>query len=324
MPGPMKEYKNLTNGEHMVKIEKELSKGIDPCEKGMECKQDREIRKPEEKEETEEKELNWKHEDLVPEAPDPISIPDTNNIPKIPHDQTKTNDVEQMNKLKAQKKENEKEEVKELQEQMEQLKLLEAQGKTYDPEEVLRQSIKTPGKNPVDIVRIVRLLKDTENEEIPAWQIKQQQKVKSFIENHREKDETPTWQKTQQHKISQCLETKEWEDWELIQENKIRQCMEEQFKAEEEKKTRHMEEKEKSKEKEKLPEPSDPEVIQHQEPEAPTTDNTEKAVANTYNLGIGRVTPARESLIALEPEVMSHEKVMSILTNPTYYKDDID
>ena len=40
----MKEYKNLTNGEHMVKIEKELSKGIDPCEKGMECKQDREIR----------------------------------------------------------------------------------------------------------------------------------------------------------------------------------------------------------------------------------------------------------------------------------------
>ena len=83
MPGPMKEYKNLTNGEHMVKIEKELSKGIDPCEKGMECKQDREIRKPEEKEEeTEEKELNWKHEDLVPEAPDPISIPDTNSIPK--------------------------------------------------------------------------------------------------------------------------------------------------------------------------------------------------------------------------------------------------
>ena len=164
MPGPMKEYKNLTNGEHMVKIEKELSKGIDPCEKGMECKQDVEIRKPEENPEEnekgiEEKELNWKHEDLVPEAPDPISIPDINSIPRIPHDLPKTNNMEQMDKLKDQKKENEKEEVKELQEQMKQLKLLEAQGKTYDPEEHLRQRPKVPGKNPVDVRRIVQLLK---------------------------------------------------------------------------------------------------------------------------------------------------------------------
>ena len=52
MPGPMTEYKYLK---------------IDPCEKGMECNQDREIRKPEEEEkEIEEKELNWKHEELVP------------------------------------------------------------------------------------------------------------------------------------------------------------------------------------------------------------------------------------------------------------------
>ena len=90
MPGLLRENKNQIKGDHMVNIEKEPSKEIDPCEKGMECKQDREIRKPEEKEkEIEEKELNWKHEDLVPEAADPISIPDTNSIPRIPHDQQK-------------------------------------------------------------------------------------------------------------------------------------------------------------------------------------------------------------------------------------------
>ena len=106
MPGLLKENKNLIKGDHMVNIEKEPSKEIDPCEKGMECKQDVEIRKPEENPEEkekgiEEKELNWKHEDLVPEAPDPISIPDMNSIPRIPHDQPKTNDVEQTDKLKA-------------------------------------------------------------------------------------------------------------------------------------------------------------------------------------------------------------------------------
>ena len=93
--------------------------------------------------------------------------------------------------------------------------------------------------------------------------------------------------------------------------------MEEQFEAEEKMRTRHMEEQVKIKE--KLLKPLDPEEIQNKEPEAPITDNTEKAVANTYNLGIGRVRPVRESLITLEPE-----KVMSILTNPTYDKDDID
>ena len=176
-----------------------VSKEIDPCEKGMECNQDREIRKPEEEEkEIEEKELNWKHEELVPEAPDPIPnpIPDTNSIPRIPHDQTKFKEEEHMNKVKAQKGENEKEEVKELQTQLEQLKLLEAQGEIYDPEKMLSQSIKdkkemlkqgiqTPGTNPVNIVRMVQLLKDIENEEKPVWQIKQQQRIKNILENHR-------------------------------------------------------------------------------------------------------------------------------------------
>ena len=158
---------------------------------------------------------------------------------------------------------------------------------------------------------MVRLLKDTENEEKPAWEIKQQQKVKSVLENHREKDETPNWQKTQQHKINQCLETKDYEDWEEIQENKIRQCMEEQFKAE----------KEQGKSEEELLKSSDPEVIQHKEPEAPTTDTTEKVVADTYDLGIGRVRPVKESPITLEPEVLSQVKVMGILTDPKYDKD---
>ena len=127
------------------------------------------------------------------------------------------------------------------------------------------------------------MLKDKENEEKPAWEIKQQQRVKSILENHREKDETPTWQKTQQHKINQCLEdlrveNEDHKDWKVKQENKIRQCMEEQFKTEKE-------HKEREEERLKL---ANPEVIQDTEPEAPTTDTTEKVAADTYDLGIGR------------------------------------
>ena len=45
IPGPMKDYRYLTEGEHKVKIKEEDNKGIDLCEEGMECMQDKEIRK---------------------------------------------------------------------------------------------------------------------------------------------------------------------------------------------------------------------------------------------------------------------------------------
>ena len=83
--------------------------------------------------------------------------------------------------------------------------------------------------------------------------------------------------------------------------------------------TRHMEEQLEMEEKMRTLKPLDPKEIQKQEPEAPTTETTEKVVTDTYNLDIGRVRPERESLITLEPD-----KVMRILTNPIYDKEDID
>ena len=124
-------------------------------------------------------ELNWKHEEVIPEADGPTITPDRNWNPERPQDQEQTNNVEQINehirfrtqdpKLRAQEEEKDKEEVKELHEQMKQMQLLEAQGKLYDPEEALRQRPNKTGQNPMDIVRTVRIVEGTEDQEIPAW-----------------------------------------------------------------------------------------------------------------------------------------------------------
>jgi len=53
----------------------------------------------------------------------------------------------------------------------------------------------------MDVVRTVRILEGTEDQEIPAWQVAQQQKVRRCMEDQAEKDETQTWQEKQQHKI---------------------------------------------------------------------------------------------------------------------------
>jgi hypothetical protein len=89
IPGPMKDYKFLTDGEHRVKMKEEHSKGIDPCEEGMECMQDKEIRKKAKAIE----ELNWKHKDVIPEADGPTITPDRNWNPGRPQDQEQINDV---------------------------------------------------------------------------------------------------------------------------------------------------------------------------------------------------------------------------------------
>ena len=92
IPGPMKDYKHLTDGEHRVKIKEEDSKEIDPCEEGMECMQDREIRKKAKAKAIEE--LNWKHEDLIPEADGPTITPDRDWNPGRPQDQEKEKEAE--------------------------------------------------------------------------------------------------------------------------------------------------------------------------------------------------------------------------------------
>ena len=87
--------------------------------------------------------------------------------------------------------------------------------------------------------------------------------------------------------------------------------MEEQFKEEKE-------HKEREEERLKL---ANPEVIQDTEPEAPTTDTTEKVAADTYDLDIGRVRPVKGSQLTIKPEVLSQVKIMSIFNDPKYDKD---
>ena len=181
IPGP---HIILTKEEQKIKIEAEHSKGIDPCEEGMECNQDKENRRKEpignsEENLIEEEELKWRHEDLIPEADGPTITPDKNGNPGGPQDQ---------------KQDKETEETKE------------AQSKPYDPEEALRQRPKEAGQNSMDVVRTLRLLKDREDQEMPAWQVAQQQRVRRCMENQAEKDETRTWQEKQQHKIRKCME----------------------------------------------------------------------------------------------------------------------
>ena len=145
IPGPMKDYRFLTDGEHIVKMKEEQSKGIDPCEEGMECKQDKEIRKEAKAKE----ELNWKHKELIPEADGPTITPDRNWNPKGPQD---LEQIKEDPKFRAQEGEKEKNEVKE---QKKQLQPLEAKDTPYDPEVHFKQRPKETGHNPINIVRTI-------------------------------------------------------------------------------------------------------------------------------------------------------------------------
>ena len=59
---PLTPYKYLTGEEYKKKLEDNINKEKDPCEKDMECKQDKEIREiPENLENLELDKLNWKH-----------------------------------------------------------------------------------------------------------------------------------------------------------------------------------------------------------------------------------------------------------------------
>ena len=316
----MKDYKFLTDGEHRVKMKEEHSKGIDPCEEGMECMQDKEIRKKAKAIE----ELNWKHEDVIPEADGPTITPDRNWNPGRPQNQ---------------EQEKEREETKELHEQMKQIQPLEAQSKPYDPEEALRQRPNKTGQNPMDIVRTVRLLRGTEDQEIPAWQVAQQQRVKRCMENQAEKDETRTWQEKQQHKIKKCMEAQTWqepqrqkirkcmeaEDWQSTQKQKSRKCMEGQLETEEKLETlrppQYLSEIRKALQIQQV-NPTQAEVT-----EAPAKDNKEKVAIDTYETvpeanpteDSNAARPEMENLITQEPE-----KVMRILNNPMRDKEDID
>ena len=216
----MKDYKYLTEREHKVKLEEEDNKDEDPCEEGMECMQDKEIRKKVKIVE----ELNWKHKDKIPEAEGPTISPDRKWIPGRTQEQEQTN---------------------------------ENNGTKYDPLEAFKQRKNREGKNPVDLVRALRILKEKEEQEAQGWQAVQQQKIRKCMETQFEREEAQDWKIIQQHKIRKCMVGQfETEDKmealreERIQEglNKIQQV--EAKKAEE--KENDKEEKENDKEKEEI------------------------------------------------------------------------
>ena len=159
-------------------MKEEQSKGLDPCEEGMECMQNKEIRKKTNTKAL--KKYNWKHEEVIPEADGPTITPDRNWNPDRPQDQEQTNNVDLINehiryrtqdpKARAQEEEEEKKRTQELYEDMKQIQLLEAQGKTYeyepyDPMEAFTESLQKPikkGECPMNVVRAVRILQGPE------------------------------------------------------------------------------------------------------------------------------------------------------------------
>ena len=85
-------------------------------------------------------------------------------------------------------KEKEKEKVKEEEEG-------EQEAKPYDPEEALRQRPSKTGQNPLDVVRTIRILKGTEDQDLPAWQANIRLKIRRCMADQAEKIETVTLEK---------------------------------------------------------------------------------------------------------------------------------
>ena len=127
-PTPLTDYKYLTGEEHRRKLEEEDNKGRDPCEKDMECMQDKEIRETSKDAD----EPNWEHKDRIPEAKGAIISPDRKWIPGWNPGQGQANN---------------KDETK------------------YDPLEALKQRGKRQGSNPVNIVTAVRTIKENKRQE---------------------------------------------------------------------------------------------------------------------------------------------------------------
>ena len=129
--------------EDNINIEK------DPCEKDMECKQDKEIREtPENLENLDLDKLNWKHKNKIAEAEGVIIKPNREwtpgYIPETDSD-TKKKEKEPLETAGTQTKprEDRDEEVK------------------YDPEQAFKDSRrKGPGSNPVSVLNLVRTLKE--------------------------------------------------------------------------------------------------------------------------------------------------------------------
>ena len=59
VPSAVTPYKYLTGEEHDKKMNNELNKKKDPCEKELECKQDKEVRTTAKSTDK----LNWEHKD---------------------------------------------------------------------------------------------------------------------------------------------------------------------------------------------------------------------------------------------------------------------
>ena len=182
LPNPQK---HLTKQEFKKKEVDETQKEVDPCDIGLECKQDIEIRDtPERPKEIPETKLNWKHKDEIAEAegkrPDPNRVwtegftPETESI-------TKQKEETQIEPIRIQTKHQ--------------------TNNKYDPMTAFLDSTKKePKPNPINIPSLIRAVKT--NKLPKAWQVAAQQK----LENCLAKQENVTrWQAAAQQKLEKCL-----------------------------------------------------------------------------------------------------------------------
>ena len=147
---PLIPYKYLTGEEYKKNLEDNINNEKDPCEKDLECKQDKEIREiPENPENLELNKLNWKHKDKIAEAEGVIIKPNREwtpgYIPETDSD-TKKKEKEQLEIAGTQTKQQVEDRDKEIK---------------YDPEQAFKDSRrKGPGSNPVSVLNLVRTLKE--------------------------------------------------------------------------------------------------------------------------------------------------------------------
>ena len=203
---------------------------------------------------------------------------------------------------------------------------LEAQDKPdeyepYDPMKAFTKSLQKPmekGECPMDVVRAVRTLQGPEGQELPAWQVAQQQRIKQYMENQAEKEEMGIWQEIQAQKVRDCMEAN---DWQSIQKHKIRKCVEEQLATEEKMENRRqlaMEEA-RIKEQERLETSQENRDVEPVELET----NKDQVIVDTYDtvLEVNVKEDSKGNLVIITKEP---EKVMSILTNPMRDDENID
>ena len=183
-PSLLAPYNYLTKREFKKEKVDEAQKQLDPCDIGLECKQDIEIQDtPEVPEETPETIINWKHKDKIAEAEGKRINPDrewTEGF--IPEKESVTV-----------QKEGTQAEVAGTQTKQTNNK--------YDPMQALIDRKEKPNPNLVCIPQLIRTIKT--NKLPKVWQVAAQQKLDKCLATQ----ENPTgWKGAAQKKIKTCLE----------------------------------------------------------------------------------------------------------------------